>query len=367
MPGLRVAVDVTPLLGVQGGVAQCVQHLLDALPAAAPEVDVVPFALSRRARAHLDELPAGTRALAVPAGLALRAWSHVDWPSAGSLLEGVDVVHGTNFVVPPVDRPSTVTVHDTWCLRHPTDCAPAVRPFDAVLRRAARRGCWLHASTDASGHEVRERYATDRVAVVPFGVPDVAATGVLPSAVRQPFVLALSTDEPRKRHAHLVRAFASVAAGIDDVQLVLAGADAGATPDVHAAIAALAPDVRRRVLRLGAVDDATRAGLLRGASVLAYPSSDEGFGFPALEAMSVGVPVVTTRAGGLPETAGDAAVLVDVVDDVEPLADALLRALTDADLRATLIRRGQARVATLSWDAHARGMAALWMRAAGAA
>jgi glycosyltransferase involved in cell wall biosynthesis len=222
-------------------------------------------------------------------------------------------------------------------------------------------------STEASAAEVRERYRTDRVVVVPFGVPDVAVDGVLPHAVRAPFVLAISTDEPRKRHAHLVEAFADVAAAVDDVQLVLAGAEASATPAVVAAIDALPPQVRHRVLRLGAVDDATRAGLLRGAAVLAYPSADEGFGFPALEAMSVGIPVVTTRAGGLPETAGDAAVLVDVVDDVEPLASALVAALTDTELRTSLVARGYTRVASLSWDAHAAGMAALWARAAGAA
>jgi glycosyltransferase involved in cell wall biosynthesis len=367
VPGLRVAVDVTPLLGVQAGVARCVRNLLASVPAVAPEVDIVPFALSRRARSRLAELPEGTRALGLPAGVALRAWSRLDRPAPRALLDGVDVVHGTNFVVPPVDRPTTVTVHDTWCLRHPAECAPAVRPFDAVLRRAASRGTWLHVSTEATGREVSERYGTDRVVVVPFGVPAVADGGVLPGNVRAPFILALSTDEPRKRHAHLVDAFALVADAVDDVQLVLAGADAGATPAVESAIAALAPEVRHRVLRLGAVDDATRVGLLRGAAVLAYPSADEGFGFPALEAMAVGVPVVTTRAGGLPETTGDAAVLVDVVDEVEPLAGALVDTLTDAELRASLISRGRARVAALSWEAHAAGMAALWARAADAA
>jgi glycosyltransferase involved in cell wall biosynthesis len=366
VPGLRVAVDVTPLLGVQGGVAQCVRHLLAALPAVAPDVDVVPYALSRRARGRLDELPSGTRALSLPAAMAVRVWSRADRPRPRALPDDVDVVHGTNFVVPPVDRAATVTVHDTWCLRHPTECAPAVRPFDAVLRRAAGRGAWLHVSTDATAREVTQRYRTDRVAVVPFGVPDVDVDGVLPATVHAPYVLAISTDERRKRHAHLVRAFERVAAVVDDVQLVLAGADAGGTPDVVSAIGALPPDVRRRVLRLGPVDDAARAGLLRGATVLAYPSADEGFGFPALEAMSVGVPVVTTRAGGLPETAGDAALLVDVVDDVAPVADALVAALTDDALRRSLVRRGHARVAALSWEAHAAGMASLWARAAGA-
>lgn len=364
MPGLRVAVDVTPLLGVQSGVAQCVRNLLDALPAAAPELEVVPYVLSRRARRGAGDLPADARMLGLPAGVALRAWSRVDRPTATRMLGDVDVVHGTNFAVPPVAGPSSVTVHDTWCLQHPRECAPAVRPFDGVLRRAVRRGAWLHVSTESTAHQVRERYATERVAVVPFGVPDVADAGLIPASVQSPYVLAISTDEPRKRHAHLVRAFAEVAHAVDDVQLVLAGADSSATPAVLAAIDTLGPDVRRRVLRLGAVSRETRTGLLRGASVLAYPSADEGFGFPVLEAMSVGVPVVTTSAGGLPESVGDAAVRIDVVDDTAPLASALAALLTDEELRRTMIERGRAHVARFSWDAHARGMAALWRRAA---
>jgi glycosyltransferase involved in cell wall biosynthesis len=367
VPGLRVAVDVTPLLGRRGGVTQCVRYLLDALPRVAADVEVVPYVLSRRARDHADELPAGTRALALPAGIAIRVWGLLDVPTAGRPLSGVQVVHGTNFVVPPVRVPATVTVHDTWCLRHPSECAAAVRPFDRAVRRAVRRGAWVHVSTAAIADEVRARYETDRVAVVPFGVPEVAAGGALPPGVTSPFVLAISSDEPRKRHAHLVRAFAAVAEQVPDVQLVLAGADAGATPDVEREIAALAPAVRARVVRLGAVADDARAALLRGARVLAYPSSDEGFGFPVLEAMSVGVPVVSTRAGGIPEASGDAALLVEVTDDVAPLVGALCDALTDDDLRARLVARGTERAAARSWDDHARGMVALWHRLAEAA
>src|SRR5688572_12706896 len=115
MPGLRVAVDVTPLLGARSGVAQCVDHLLQHLPDAAPDVEVVAYVLSRRARVRTD-LPAGTRVLPVPANAAIRAWGWTDLPSSARWLGDVDVVHGTNFVVPPGRTPRTVTVHDTFCL-----------------------------------------------------------------------------------------------------------------------------------------------------------------------------------------------------------------------------------------------------------
>ena len=93
----------------------------------------------------------------------------------------------------------------------------------------------------------------------------------------------------------------------------------------------------------GHVDDAGRRALLETASVLAYPSIYEGFGFPLLEAMSAGLPVVAARAGSIPEVAADAALLVEPTDE-RGLAEALDRVLTDDALRMQLVARGRDRV-----------------------
>src|SRR3954453_14420575 len=117
---MRVALDVTPLLGVRTGVGQSVAGLLTALPEAAPDVEVVPYLLSGRARGTevRAALPPGTRSLPVPAGVLLRSWARLDVPAADRWLSDSDVVHGTNFVVPPMrHRPTTMTVHDCWCVR----------------------------------------------------------------------------------------------------------------------------------------------------------------------------------------------------------------------------------------------------------
>lgn len=367
MPGLRVAIDVTPLLGVRTGVFQCVDHLLKALPEAAPDVQVIPYVLSRRAKSRASDLPFGTRFLKVPAGLAIRSWGFTDRPSVDRTLHDADVVHGTNFVVPPTSRPSTVTVHDTFCLVHPGECPPSVRPFDRALRRAVARGAWLHTSTSVLRYQMLSLYGAERVAIVPFGVPPLGPGGPLPEHVHPPYILSINTLEPRKRQEHLVRAFRSVAAWDENLQLVIAGADGAASEAVAKAIKALPPQLEARVLRLGRVDEETRAALIRRASILAYPSADEGFGFPMLEAMAAGVPVVATHAGGVPEIAGSAALLVPVEDDPGALVDALRRVITDGGLRATLRRQGRARAERFSWPEHAAGMAALWRRAAEAA
>ena len=96
--------------------------------------------------------------------------------------------------------------------------------------------------------------------------------------------------------------------------------------------------------------------------MLAYPSLDEGFGFPMLEAWQCDVPVVAARAGALPEIAGDAALLVDPFD-VDALAGALERALDDDAARAALVDHGRSRLATFSWEATAEGIAAIYRRA----
>lgn len=364
MPGLRVAVDVTPLLGVRTGVYQCVEHLLAALPDAAPDITVVPYVLSHAARRRAADLPPGTRFFSIPAGVAIPAWAHADWPRVDRVLGDVDVVHGTNFVVPPTRRPSTVTVHDAYCLLHPRRCHPSVRPFARAVKRAVDRGAWLHVSTRAVELDMIDLYAAPRIARVPFGVPDLGPAGSLPDGVRSPYILAINSLDARKRHEHLVRAFRSVAPWHPELQLVIAGADGDAKDAVVRAIKELPTDVARRVVLTGQVSAPTRVALLRSARVLAYPSADEGFGFPVLEAMAAGVPVVASHVGGLPEVTRGAALLVPVEDDPGALVDALRHVVSDESKRAHLRRLGLARVGEFSWTRHAEGMAALWRQAA---
>jgi alpha-1,3-rhamnosyl/mannosyltransferase len=118
-------------------------------------------------------------------------------------------------------------------------------------------------------------------------------------------------------------------------------------------------------VRTGWVDDAALAALYRRAAVLAYPSLYEGFGFPPLQAMRAGVPVVATRAGSLPEVLGDGALLVDP-GDRDGLAAALDRCLADDAVRAGLVASGSRWVARFSWESCGAGLEQLYRDAAGA-
>jgi glycosyltransferase involved in cell wall biosynthesis len=123
-------------------------------------------------------------------------------------------------------------------------------------------------------------------------------------------------------------------------------------------------DVRRRVVLTGYVSDEEKRALLAGATLLAYPSRYEGFGFPVLEGFSAGVPVLTSSAASLPEVAGDAALLVDP-NDLDAIAEGLVRLFGDPGLRERLVAAGRERLGTFSWERAAASTAEVLRNAAG--
>lgn len=359
-----VAFDIGPTSTPLTGVGQAVVGLRRALAALDRPPDLLPYLVSWRGAA-----PADGRRLPVPAAVAHRWWERSGWPPVDRWLSrgntAPTVVHGTNYVVPPARAARLVSVYDCWFLRHPDRVHPDVARAGRVLRRAVTTGAVVHTSSQASAEAIHELLGADvRVHVIPLGAPEppdapASTFRPIPDLVGRPFVLALGTLERRKNLPRLVQAFAEVASQHSDVHLVLAGGagdDAGA---VDAAIAALPRALTHRVLLTGRVDEVTKAWLLHHAAVLAYPSLDEGFGFPLLEAMAVDRPVVAARAGSIPEVAGDAARLVDP-HDVAQLAEALLRTLVDDGLRASMIAAGRERVATYPWSATAAAFADLY-------
>lgn len=368
MNALRVAVDATPLLGERTGVGTFVAGALGAL-AADTSLDLSAYALSLRGRASLAAaLPAGVRAIErpMPAGPLLRTWARADAPPAEWWTGPVDVVHGTNFCVPPARAArQIVTVHDLTPLRYPELASGATRIFPALVRRALARGAHVHTPSAFVAAEVVELLGADpdRVHPVHHGVPASPAeqrSASPASPVDGPYVLALGRVEPRKDLPGLVAAFDAVAGSFTGLRLVVAGPDGWGVPAFDAAVARAS--CAASVVRLGYVDHERAAALLRGATVLAFPSLYEGFGLPPLEAMAAGVPVVATTAGALPEVLGDAALLV-APGDTQALAAALSLALGDDGVRAGLVTRGRAQTARYSWERCAAGLTSLYRQA----
>ncbi|MCU1462338.1 MAG: hypothetical protein JWO37_2413 [Acidimicrobiales bacterium] len=373
---LSVALDATPLLGARTGVAAMTLGALRALVAERDElaVDVSAYALTWRGRQVLaGALPAGVHAhhKPMPARPLRAVWRRLDWPAIESWTGPLDVVHGTNFVVPPTrNAAAVVTIHDLTPVRYPELCRRDTLAYPDLVRRALRRGAWVHTPSRAVADEVVELLGADpeRVVAIPSGVPmasELAAGDValMRAPAGPPYLCTVGTVEPRKDHVSLVRAFDAVAGDHPDLRLVIAGPDGWGAEQLAAAVAR--SPYRDRIERRGWVPEDERTALVRGAVAFVFPSVYEGFGYPPLEAMAEGVPVVATSAGALPEVLGDAALLV-APGYPDALAGAITRLLDDGGLRERLIEAGRMRVARYSWTAFSRGLADLYRRAAAA-
>jgi len=254
-----------------------------------------------------------------------------------------------------------VTVHDVAVLRFPELFRPWQRHYTrVVLPCVARRARAVIAVSTATKQDVVELLGVpeDRVTVIANGLTPgigrVAADSARAREVRtryalpERFILTVGSVEPRKNLRRLIEAVRLVAERSDtrDIALVHAGPEGWLSQDI--------PDVARsrgngRVRFLGHVSDEDLVGLYSLARCCAYPSLWEGFGFPVVEAMASGCPVLTSRVSSLPEIAGDAALLVEPTS-IEEIADGLTRLWTDDALCTRLARRGIERAKAFSWE-----------------
>jgi glycosyltransferase involved in cell wall biosynthesis len=363
---VRVAVDLTSFLSPRTGVGVFATEIVTRL-ATRHDVELTGFAITWRGRGRLAELvPDGVAVVdrPMPARPLRELWTRTDHPRVEPWIGRHDLVWGPNFVVPPTRAAELVTVHDLTPLRFPELANAATLAYPALLRRAIRRGAWIHTPSAFVRDEVVAELGAppERVVAIHHGVRptrpgDGAAGRRLAGGER--YVLAVGTIEPRKDLPTLVRAFDALAEADAGLRLVVAGPDGWGADAMTDAVARARH--RDRVVRLGWVGDDDREALVQGATVYCFPSVYEGFGLPPLEAMTAAVPVVATRAGAIPEVCRDGADLVPV-GDADALAGALRRVLTDADHRDGLVARGRAVAAGYRWEAAADAFVDLFCR-----
>ncbi len=364
-----MAFDATPLLGRPTGVGAFCIGALDGLARLA-EVDVSAYAVSWRRRHVIGSLvPSGVsvRQHAMPARPLHTLWGRSSLPPVEWFIGRHDVVHGTNFVVPPTSHASrVVTVHDLTVILYPQLCDVSSLAYPGLIRRAVAGGAWIHTPSQFVADQVIEEFDVDpdRVRAVHHGIahldgpgdPDAALPFNLPVGCQR-FVLAIGTIEPRKDYPSLVEAFSSIASTYHDLALVIVGADGWGVEAYEDAVRS--SSVASRIVRPGYLSDAELAVTLGRATMLAYPSVYEGFGFPPLQAMAAGIPVVTTVAGAVPEVVGGGALLVEP-GDPDSLGGAMETILVGGRDVELLVERGRQRSAAFSWDNCAGGLADLY-------
>lgn len=272
--------------------------------------------------------------------------------------------HGPHYTLPRrLARPAVVTVHDLTFLEHPEwHERSKVAVFSSALRYGAEHAAVSVCVSEQTAARYRELCSpAGAVVVIPHGVdhgrftpdepvPDGDATCRRELGVAGRYLLHLGTLEPRKGVEDLVSAFGRLAADDGELELVLAGATGWGTAALEAAVAAC--PARDRIRRLGYVSDEAVTALLRGAAAVVYPSYEEGFGLPALEALACGAPLVTTTGTVMAELAGEAARLVEP-GDPEALAAAAAAVLAEAaegPERAARRSAGLAVAARYTWE-----------------
>ncbi|MCA9919069.1 MAG: glycosyltransferase family 4 protein, partial [Anaerolineales bacterium] len=164
--------------------------------------------------------------------------------------------------------------------------------------------------------------------------------------ITPPYLLYLSTLQPRKNLVRLIQAYA--ASGLPH-QLVLAGKPGWLSQSILDTISNLPSPISQKIILTGFVDEEDKAALLSGATAVLYPSLYEGFGFPVLEAQACGTAVLTATTSSLPEVAGDAALLVDPLDTAA-ITQGMQRLVQDEAYRAELVQRGFENVKRFGWE-----------------
>ena len=259
------------------------------------------------------------------------------------LAPGFGLFHGLNQRLPRWwAGPRVATFHDLFVLTGEYSTPEFRARFAVQAREAAARADLIVAVSEFTRGQVISLLGIDpaRVRVVHHGL---RALSVPPGAIREKVILSAGAIQKRKNIARLIEAFEAVD---KDWRLVLIGSDGYGAESIHARIAS--SPARERISVLGYVSAQELAAWYARAKIFAFPSLDEGFGIPILEAMAAGVAVLTSNRSAMPEVAGDAALLVDP-EDSESVTSALRRLTEDADLRAELARRGAGRARQFTW------------------
>jgi glycosyltransferase involved in cell wall biosynthesis len=364
---VHVLLDYRPALRDRSGVGEYVHELAAALCGTAPpgyRLDLFTSSWKDRPDPRLAaEAPGLTvHDRRVPVRVLNWWWHRAGLPGVERLVGGpFDVVHAAHPLLIPSRGAGVVTIHDLDFLDRPERTRAEVRrDYGRLVRAHARRADGILTSSRHSAARIVDELSIPpgHVVVAPPGPPRWTAGGRQSPRNPAGYLLFVGTLEPRKNLGALLDAYALLRAS--EAALPPLRVAGRAPPSAAAWLRRMSePPLAGRVDYVGYVPDDQRRALFEGASLLVLPSWHEGFGLPVLEAMTLGVPVVTSDRGALPEVTADAGLCVSP-DEPGALADAIRRVLQDQALAEACVRRGLARAGALSWSESARAVWALY-------
>jgi glycosyltransferase involved in cell wall biosynthesis len=263
-------------------------------------------------------------------------------------------------------RREVVTVFDIFPLTGENySTADFRKKFSALLLESVGRAARVITASHATKRLLvsHAKVPAEKIRVIPLGVNRPAAV-LSPEERRRErarilggdgeMVLSVGVIQTRKNTLNMLKALKTLP---PRYKLVLSGGDGYGSEAVHEFIRS--ESLGERVKLLGHTDDARLARLYQAASVFLFPSLEEGFGIPVLEAMASGAPVVTSNVSSMPEVGGDAALYVNPHDPAD-IAQKVLQAAENSALRERLIPRGFVRAAEFTWRRTAEATLAVY-------
>jgi glycosyltransferase involved in cell wall biosynthesis len=341
---MRVTIDATSTLVRSAGVKNYVWHWLRHLRKQGADVRAFPFL------GDLGLLDHETSALSRPSTMArlalIKSMNETGFPPLDWLISGSDIFHATNLLRrPPRRAKMTATIHDLTCWLMPEVHTPgnvkADREFSQII--LSRADGLIAVSENTRQDAIRLLgLAPDRIQTIYSGIAE-SYYNAQPARRARPYALYVGTIEPRKNLDTLLDAWALLKPSLSiEFELVIAGPRGWSSDQTVARI-------QREATYLGYVPEGDLPGLIAGATAFVYPSLYEGFGFPVVQAMAAGVPVITSNNSCLPEIVGDAALLIDPKSSTE-IGSALNRLLESEALQADLAARGRNRADLFRWE-----------------
>jgi glycosyltransferase involved in cell wall biosynthesis len=372
-----IAIDYTPAYEQGGGIGRLTRHLVEALLQEDPQTSYRLWVSGYRQATPLPNYPnAIWRTTRITPKNLARLWHrlHVPLPIE-SWVGRVKLYYATDFVLPPTlpQTKTAVFVHDLSFVRVPETTAPSLKRYlDAVVPHSVRRATHVIANSEATKADYCDAYniMPEKITVLPLGVearfyertptPETLLRryGVPSNA---PYFLCVGTVQPRKNYSRVIRALARLREEGFDVSLLIVGGQGWLEDEMYATLEETR--MSHHVRLTGFVDDADLPHLYRSSLALVFPSLYEGFGFPILESMASGVPVITSNLSSMPEIAGNAALTVNPYD-VEDITHAMRQVLQSESLRQTLILAGLERAKMFTWERAGRELHNLFSRIA---
>jgi glycosyltransferase involved in cell wall biosynthesis len=357
---VHLLLDYRPALTARTGVGEYAHELARALSRTARPGDVLRLFTSSWADRPDPSVTAwpGVEVVdrRVPVRVLNYAWHRYEWPPVEWLAGRADVVLSMHpLLIPSRAAHQVVTVYDLDFLTHPERTTAEVRrDYPELVRDHARRARLVVVISEDTSRAVRTQLQvpSDRIVLCRPGLPSWIGVPTNRTSPQPGYVLFVGTLEPRKNIGTLLDAWGLLIKSRPNLpRLRLAGAT---RPEAESWLARLqVPPLSGHVEYIGYIPDESRRATYEGARLLVLPSWHEGFGLPVLEAMALGVPVVASNRGALPEVVGDAGILVPP-DDARGLAAAIGAVLDSPDRAAAMSARGLMQAARFTWDTAAQ-------------